>query len=91
MTVAARKVLTHAQNFDTPSQITVMNHKSAPFGSFGVGDDILVRLNSGWRKAQIWCRITQMQQDPTTNLMTLTLLRSDSYTYMAQSGQAGTI
>jgi hypothetical protein len=91
MTVLARRQLAHVQNIDTPNQITVMNHKSAPFGSFGPGDDILVRLNSGWRKAQIWCRITQMQQDPTTNLMTLTLARSDSFTYMAQSGQAGTI
>jgi hypothetical protein len=32
-----------------------------------------------------------MAQDPTTNLITLTMVRSDSYTYMAQSGQAGTI
>jgi hypothetical protein len=91
MTVAARKVLTSKEALDTPTQVVVKNHQHAPFGSFGCGDDILVTLATGWRKAQIWCRILQIQQDPTTNLMTLTLARSDSFTYMAQSGQAGTI
>jgi hypothetical protein len=32
-----------------------------------------------------------IKQDPTTSIMTLTTARSDSFTYMAQSGQAGTL
>lgn len=90
MQAKAQKVLASMMAVDTPTQVTVINHKNAPFGSFACGDDILVILASGWRNARIWCRITQMSQDPTTNLMTLTLARSDSFSYLAESGQAGT-
>jgi hypothetical protein len=88
----AQAILTAMSNIDTPATVTVINHPHAPFGSFMPGDDIPVRLASGWRaKDLIWCRITSMTQDPTTSLMVLTLARSDSFTYMAQTGQAGTI
>lgn len=86
-----QKSLTASTNINAVTQIVVMNHPNAPFGSFGVGDDIQVILASGWRSGPIWSRIISMQQDPTTSQMTLTLARSDSFTYMAQSGQAGTI
>jgi predicted alpha/beta hydrolase len=91
MTVKAQKILTAMQNIDTVTSIVVMNHPNAPWGSFGPGDDIPVMIASGWRRATIWSRITQMQQDPTTDLITLTLARSDSFTYLAESGQAGTL
>ena len=91
MDAKAQRVLRAMSNIDTPSQVTVMNHPNAPFGAFGVGDDIYVQMASGWRKAGIWCRILQMTQDPTVNLMTLTLARSDSFTYQAESGQAGNL
>ena len=48
-------------------------------------------LASGWRHTTIWWRITAMTQDPTTDLATLTLARSDSYTYIAETGQSGTL
>jgi hypothetical protein len=48
-------------------------------------------LASGWRNTVIWSRIVSMTQDPTTDLMTLALARSDSFTYQAETGQAGTM
>lgn len=91
MTVKARKVLQSMLDIDTVTSITVKNHPNAPFGSFAPGDDIPVMLCTGWRNALIWSRITAMSQDPTTDLMTLTLARSDSFSYLAESGQAGTL
>jgi hypothetical protein len=87
----AQRVLASMQNIDTVTQVVVRNHPNAPFGSFAPGDDIPVMMASGWRNTIIWSRITAMTQDPTTDLMTLTLARSDSFTYMAQTGQAGTL
>lgn len=87
----AQKQLAAMQNIDAPAQVVVKNHPHAPFGSFIPGDDIPVTMCTGWRNVTIWCRITAMSQDPTTDLMTLTVARSDSFSYMAQSGQAGTI
>jgi hypothetical protein len=91
ITVMARKQLLARHNIDTVTQITVKNHPNAPFGSFFVGDDIPVILCTSWRNALIWSRITSITQDPTTNLMTLTMARSDSFTYIAETGQGGTL
>jgi len=91
MTSIARKVQQSMDNIDEITQIVVKNHPHAPFGSFFCGDDIEVILCSGWRNTSIKSRITSMTQDPTTNLMTLNLARSDSFTYLAQSGQDGTL
>jgi hypothetical protein len=91
MTSKATRVLRSLINPDTPTSVVVRDHLNAPFGSFGVGDDVLISLITGWQNRSTWCRITSMSQDPTTNLISLTMVRSDSYTYMAQSGQAGTI
>jgi len=91
MSSKATKVLTSMQNIDSVTQIIVKNHPNAPFGSFSPGDDIPVMLASGWRNTTIWSRIISMTQDPTTDQMSLTLARSDSFTYIAQSGQAGTL
>jgi hypothetical protein len=87
----AQRILTSRMAIDTPTTVVIKNHPNAPFGSFVPGDDIYVQWVTGWRNTGIWGRITQMTQDPTTDLMTLTLARSDSFTYMAQSGQAGTV
>jgi len=90
LTAKVQKVLASMQNIDTVTQVVVKNHANAPFGSFGPGDDIPVMLASGWRNTTIWSRITAMAQDPTSDLMTLTLARSDSFTYLAETGEAGT-
>ena len=91
MSAKANKVLTSMKNIDSVTSIVVKNHPNAPFGSFMPGDDIAVMIGSGWRNTTIWSRITQMQQDPTTDLMTLTLARSDSFTYIPDTGLAGTM
>jgi hypothetical protein len=88
---AGQKVLASMANIDAVTQVVVMNHPHAPFGSFFCGDDILVTLCTGWRNTSIWSRITSITQDPTTNLMTLGLARSDSFSYLAESGQGGTL
>jgi hypothetical protein len=87
-----KRVLAAAEAaIDGPTQLVIMNHPNAPFGHFAPGDDIPVQLATGWRNTVFWVRITSIQQDPTTNIMTLTVARSDSFTYTAQSGIAGTI
>jgi hypothetical protein len=98
MTTTARaasigqKVMAAAEAaIDGPTQVVITNHVNAPFGSFACGDDIPVQLATGWRSTLFWCRITSIQQDPTTNVMTLTVARSDSFSYMDQTGIAGTI
>lgn len=91
LAVKATKVLAAMQNIDSVTSIVVKNHPNAPWGSFAPGDDIPVMLTQGWRRVTIWSRITQMTQDPTTNMMTLSLARSDSFTYQAETGQAGTL
>jgi hypothetical protein len=91
MSARASKILAAMKNIDTVTSITVKNHPNAPFGSFAPGDDIAVILTGGWRNTTIWSRITQMTQDPTTDLMTLTLARSDSFTYVPDSGLGGSL
>jgi hypothetical protein len=87
----AQRILASRIAIDTPTTVVVKNHPNAPFGSFVPGDDIYVIWATGWRNTGVWGRITSMSQDPTTDLMSLTLARSDSFTYLAQSGQAGTV
>lgn len=91
MSSQAQRILASMSNIDAATQVVVKNHPNAPFGSFAPGDDIPVRLCTGWRNTLIWSRITAIAQDPVTGLMTLTVARSDSFSYLAQSGQAGTI
>jgi hypothetical protein len=91
MSSKAQKILTSRVGIDSPGSIVVLNHPNAPLGSYFCGDDIYVQWVTGWRSTGIWCRITSISQDPTTSLVTLSLARSDSYTYLAQTGQAGTL
>jgi hypothetical protein len=90
LATTAQKILRSRINIDAVTSVVLINHPNARFGSFGVGDDIPVIMNTGWRKGTVWSRIVSMTQDPTTDQMTLQLARSDSFTYMAQPGQAGT-
>ena len=86
----ARRIQAAKSKTDEITQVVVKRHPNAYFGGFGPGDDLLISVGSGWRKGlQIWSRILQTSQDPTTNQMTITCVRSDSFTYMAQSGSGG--
>lgn len=86
----AASILPSYMNTDTVTQIVIKNHQHAVFGSFDVGDDILITIGSYWRNIQTWHRIISYTQDPTTDQMTLTLARSDSFTYQPLTGTAGT-
>jgi hypothetical protein len=81
MQARTQRVLAARRQTDTPATVVIRDHPNARFGSFGPGDDILIQQATGWRQSATWARITQMQQDPTTQAMTLTCARSDSFTY----------
>jgi hypothetical protein len=86
----ASSIMPSYNGLDTVSQIIIKDHPHARFGSFDVGDDILVQVGSYWRTLSVWSRITSYTQDPTTNQMTLQLSRSDSFSYQPATGTAGT-
>lgn len=63
------------------TSIDVVDHPNAPFGSWSVGDDILVRASVPWLgDVDLWCRVTgwTLTGESTASL---TLARSDFYTY----------
>jgi hypothetical protein len=61
---------------------TWLNHPNAPLGSFAQGDDVLISVKNGWLAGQdIWHRITSYTYNPATMTGTLTMARSDSFTY----------
>lgn len=63
---------------------TVRQHPNAVIGSFGVGDDILVTVKSGWAAGtSIWSRITSYTVTPDDPAyIQLTLMRSDRFRYV---------
>jgi hypothetical protein len=63
------------------SSIDVMDHPHARIGSWNLGDDILVRADLPWIGwTEVWCRIVGWQQQGEAKA-TLTLRRSDSFSY----------
>ena len=64
------------------AQAEIINHPNAPSAAVGVGDDILLQFTSGWAAGQqIWHRVTAVTLKPETGRTTLTLARSDSFSY----------
>lgn len=64
------------------TQVIVRQHDNAPIGSYDIGDDIPVDIASGWAAGQrVWVRITDMSTEINTGLTTLTVKRSDSFSY----------
>lgn len=61
---------------------TVMEHPHAPYGSYGVGDDVLVQVATGWAAGStLWVRITALTYNPDTGTVAVTCKRSDSFSY----------
>lgn len=88
----AEQILASTSQTDYVNTLQVRDHGNARFGTFNVGDDIKIKLTYGWRAGlTVWSRILQIQQDPTTSILTLTCARSDSFTYIASSGTAGSL
>jgi hypothetical protein len=57
-------------------------HSNAKVGEYQTGDDIFVQVNVPWLgDLGIWHRITAYTYDPTRELVTLSLARSDSFRY----------
>lgn len=65
--------------------LAVTNHPSAPVGSYGVGDDILVQTGPSWQPTRMWVRITALDLDPVTEVTTITCSRSDAWDYSGRS------
>ncbi|MFK8851263.1 hypothetical protein [Streptomyces sp. Ac-502] len=67
------------------TEITVRDHPNAPLGSWQIGDDVLVRVDTEWSYWSGWCRITAESYRPSDapDQATLTLARADSFHYGA--------
>lgn len=68
------------------AEVHVADHRNARIGSWQVGDDIRVQFASSWALGDVdlWCRITATTVQPDSpELATLTLARSDAFTYGA--------
>lgn len=57
---AARPLLARLGASDTPDTLDVIEHSSAPFGTFGPGDTIYVSGDAGWAQLDQWVRIQSM-------------------------------
>lgn len=63
--------------------VTVTDHPNAPIGSWDVGDDILVQAIIPWLgEVSLWCRVVGWELSG-EHTATLSLVRSDSFTYGA--------
>lgn len=73
----ARRQLSRYKGLEDISEVAVRNHSMAPFGSFRVGDEILVEGDAGWRDVEHWARIVSYTIAPDeSDTAVLTLLRS---------------
>jgi len=80
----ARAERTWRQTKGAIDTITVIDHQAAPFGSWQVGDDILVSVHDEWTDFDGWMRITGWRAQPGGDggeQFTLSLARADSYAY----------
>jgi len=74
----------YRQTLGGVSQVTIRDTRSAPIGSWQVGDDIQVRVNNAWQSYRGWCRITGWTVKPTADggrQAVVTLKPSASYVY----------
>jgi hypothetical protein len=61
---------------------TVRQHPHAPYGSYQVGDDVLVQVATGWAAGtSLWVRITGLTYQPDSETVQITCARSDSFSY----------
>lgn len=68
---AARAILKTLIGSDTIDTVEVSEHDSAPFGTFGPGDEIYVQGDAGWSDLDLWVRIEEMAVDTDTGKMSL--------------------
>lgn len=64
------------------TEVVVRDHPNAPLGSLQAGDDIYMTGRLPWLgAADLWLRITSRTWDMQASTATLTVARSDSFTY----------
>ena len=64
------------------AQFTVKQHDNAKIGSFGVGDDLLLMLSTGWMAGRsLWVRVTGVTIVPDSDEIQVQCKRSDSFSY----------
>jgi hypothetical protein len=62
-------------------EIGVMDHPSAPLGSFVPGDDILVQTTEGWTdELAIWCRVLAITYEPESGVSRVSIIRTEKVT-----------
>lgn len=60
------------------TEIVLWEHPNAPYGSFQVGDEILIQTAPGWTDGlALWSRIVSIKFSPETGTATLSLLRAE--------------
>ncbi|MEU9014238.1 hypothetical protein AB0D12_31615 [Streptomyces sp. NPDC048479] len=72
------------QNLGAVDEITIRDTRSAPFGSWQVGDDVYTRIHNAWTDYTGWCRITGWTVKPNAPggpQAVLSLAPADSYQY----------
>ena len=79
----AKRKLTRRYIPDYFSKIVIdPNHSNAPYGKFGVGDQIFVEAIYPWKgEIKEWHRITAIQYDEDKGLMELSLMVSGAFNY----------
>ncbi|MFD8516608.1 poly-gamma-glutamate hydrolase family protein [Streptomyces antimycoticus] len=80
----ARAERTWRQRMGTISDITVIDHPAAPYGSWQVGDDVQVTVHDQWVDFTEWMRITGWRTQPDGDQgerFVISLERADSYHY----------
>jgi hypothetical protein len=61
---------------------TVTEHPHAPYGSYGVGDDVPVQVTTGWAAGtRLWVRVTALTYNPDAGSVDVSCKRSDSFSY----------
>lgn len=78
----ARRELARSNQLTTIEGFTVAEHPHAPYGSYQVGDDVLVQVTTGWAAGTSqWVRITGLAYSPDRDTVQVTCARSDSFSY----------
>lgn len=70
-TKAARPMMDRLKGAYGIESLEVVDHESAPYGTFGPGDDIRVQGDAGWIQLDMWVRVQDLTVDCDTGKITL--------------------
>lgn len=75
--LAARAVKRTTGELDIESFTVLMDHDNAKFGSYEVGDDVLLTNYDGWSSLSVWVRILAITVKPEDSEVTIDVARAD--------------